>query len=113
MKREGGVLRNSTASIVQNMVVSGRNQDFGPVMTILTSMDANLKELVDRVRGKQSSFEHSDSRQTKGTGRGFIGSVTVAVAKLADEIIVREDADIDEIADKVAKKVVEVVVNMG
>lgn len=30
-----------------------------------------------------------------------------------DEIIVREDADIDEIADKVAKKVVEVVVNMG
>ena len=39
--------------------------------------------------------------------------MTVAIAKLADEIIVREDADIDKIADKVAKKVVEVVVNMG
>ena len=39
--------------------------------------------------------------------------MTVAIAKLADEIIVREDADIDEIVDKVAKKVVEVVVNMG
>lgn len=70
-------------------------------------------ELVDRIKGKESGLEVPGSGKTKGTAKGFIGSVTVAIAKLADEIIVREDADIDEIADKVAKKVVEVVVNMG
>ena len=79
----------------------------------LASIDENLKQLVDRIKGKESGLEVPGSGKTKGTAKGFIGSVTVAIAKLADEIIVREDADIDEIADKVAKKVVEVVVNMG
>ena len=46
-------------------------------------------------------------------GRGVNSLVTFTTEKTEDEIIVREDADIDEIADKVAKKVVEVVVNMG
>ena len=112
-KRGGGVVKDSTASIVQNTVVSGAGQDLTPVMMILTSIDENLKQLVDRIRGKESGLEVPGSGKTKGTAKGFLGSVTVAIAKLADEIIVREDADIDEIADKVAKKVVEVVVNMG
>ena len=82
-------------------------------MAILTRIDENLKQLLDRIRGKENALEVPDAGKGKGTARGFVGSVTVAIAKLADEIIVREDADIDEIADKVAKKVVEVVVNMG
>lgn len=113
MKQGGGVVKGSTANIMQNTVVSGGGQDLTPVMTILTSIDENLKQLVDRIRGKESGLEVPGSGKTKGAAKGFIGSVTVAIAKLADEIIVREDADIDEIADKVAKKVVEVVVNMG
>lgn len=112
-KQGGSVVKDSTANIMQNTVVSGGSQDLTPVMTILTSIDANLKLLVDKIRGKESSLEIPGSGKTKGTAKGFIGSVTVAIAKLADEIIVREDTDIDEIADKVAKKVVEVVVNMG
>ncbi len=112
-KQGGGVVKNSTANIMQNTVVSGASQDLTPAMMILTSIDENLKQLVDRIRGKESGLEVPGSGKTKGTERGFVGSVTVAIAKLADEIIVREDADIDEIADKVAKKVVEVVVNMG
>ena len=112
-KQGGGVVKGSTANIMQNTVVSGGGQDLTPVMTILTSIDENLKQIVDRIRGKESGLEVPGSGKTKGTAKGFIGSVTVAIAKLADEIIVREDADIDEITDKVAKKVVEVVVNMG
>ena len=112
-KQGGSVVKDSTANIMQNTVVSGESQDLTPVMTILTSIDANLKLLVDRIKGKESGLEIPGSGKTKGTAKGFIGSVTVAIAKLADEIIVREDSDIDEIADKVAKKVVEVVVNMG
>lgn len=44
-------------------------------------------------------------------------AVSVTIAKLADQIIIREDADIDRLADMVgnvvAKKVMEVAVNMG
>lgn len=113
MKQGGGVVKDSTANIMQNTVVSSGGQDLTPVMTILTSIDENLKQLVDRIRGKESGLEVPGSGKNKGSAKGFIGSVSVAIAKLADEIIVREDADIDKIADQVAKKVVEVVVNMG
>lgn len=112
-KQGSGVVKDSTANIMQNTVLSGGGQDLTPIMMILTNIDENLKQLVDRIKGKESGLEVPGSGKTKGTAKGFIGSVTVAIAKLADEIIVREDADIDEIADKVAKKVVEVVVNMG
>ena len=112
-KQGSGVVKDSTANIMQNTVLSGGGQDLTPLLMILTSIDENLKQLVDRIKGKESGLEVPGSGKTIGTAKGVIGSVTVAIAKLADEIIVREDADIDEIADKVAKKVVEVVVNMG
>ena len=113
MKQGSGVVKDSAANITQNTVVSGGGQNLTPVITILTNIETNLKVLIDRIRGKESGLEVPSSGKSKGTAKGLIGSVTVAIAKLADEIIVREDADIDEIADKVAKKVVEVVVNMG
>lgn len=112
-KQGGGVVKDSTANITQNTVISGGSQDMAPVITLLTNINTNLKVLIDKVRGKESRLEVPGSGKTKWTAKGFIGSVKVAIAKLADEIIVREDADIDEIADRVAKKVVEVVVNMG
>lgn len=112
-KQGGGIVKKSTANITQNTVVSGAGQDQASVVVILTSIDENLKQLVDRVRGKESGLEIPGPGKTKGIVKRFIGSVNVAIAKLADEIIVRKDEDIDEIADKVAKKIVNVVVNMG
>lgn len=50
---------------------------------------------------------------SSGGARGFLGSITVQIAKLADTVNVRSEDDIDEMADKVAKKFVEVIVNMG
>ena len=50
---------------------------------------------------------------SSGGARGFLGSITVQIAKHADTINVRSEDDIDEMADKVAKKFVEVIVNMG
>ena len=112
-KQGSGVVKNSAANITQNTVVSGGSQDMAPVIMLLTNIDTNLKVLIDKIRGKESRLEVPGSGKTKGNAKGFVGSISVAIAKLADEIIVREDADIDEIADRVAKKVVEVVVNMG
>ena len=42
-----------------------------------------------------------------------ISIIAFTLAKLADTINVRSEDDIDEMADKVAKKFVEVIVNMG
>lgn len=41
------------------------------------------------------------------------GGVTFQIAKLADELVVREDADIDKIADALARKLQKVASNMG
>ena len=39
-------------------------------------------------------------------------SVVITIAKLADSIVVKEKEDIDEISEKVADKILEVVENM-
>ncbi|MEG2350717.1 MAG: hypothetical protein RSB57_09450, partial [Hungatella sp.] len=52
-------------------------------------------------------------RNRDAAGKCFRGAIMVSIAKLADSIIVREDADIDKISNEVAKKVIEVVVNMS
>lgn len=56
----------------------------------------------------------SRSRQLLAQTQRIIGGggVNVSIAKIADQVIVREDADIDKIADRVASKIVEVARNM-
>lgn len=108
-----GVVQNRTTKVVQNTAVSGGRFNIMPVLSFLGSIDNNLKILTDRIKGKDSGLEIPGKSTGKTETKGFAGSITVKIAKLAEQIIVREDADIDDIADKVAKKVVEVVVNMG
>lgn len=108
-----GVVQNSTTKVVQNTVASGGTFDITPVLTFLGNIDNNLKILIDRIKGTDSGLDVPGRAKGKTETKGFVGSITVQIAKLAEQIIVREDADIDDIADKVAKKVVEVVVNMS
>lgn len=49
----------------------------------------------------------SDARRSSGAS-----GIVVSIAKLADQIIVREDADIDRIGEAVAKKVIQAIKNM-
>lgn len=46
------------------------------------------------------------------TKERIASAITLTIAKIADTIIIREEADIDKLANAVAKKVVEVAVNM-
>lgn len=67
-------------------------------------------EIVDLPSGTRV-YPHDESvRMAREEGKG---KISVAIAKLADQIIVREDADIDRIAEAVARKIVEVSVNMA
>lgn len=110
---QGGAVQERITGVVHNTIQPGVNEDLSPVMEILTSIDEKLKQLVDRARGKESGLEIPRSGRRDETAGSFVGSVTVTIAKLADKIVVRDEEDIDEVADKVAKKVLEVVVNMG
>ncbi len=63
-------------------------------------------------------FPPSPSPQPNAAGAtGMVermkGAINVTIAKLADQIIVREDADIDRIGEAVARKIVEVAGNMA
>lgn len=107
----GGVLSNTT-KVIQNPVMANNGQNLSPVIMLLGSIDNSLKSLAGR-SGRMDSMEVPKNEKSGSYAKRFIGNVTVRIAKLADEIIVREDKDIDEIADAVSKKIVEVIVNMG
>lgn len=81
---------------------SGREMNLQPVLTFLRDIDTGLTSLVARL----IHFEPDPRR------RGISGNIIVEIRKIADAVTVRSDADIDELADRVAKKVMEVVVNM-
>ena len=67
-------------------------------------------EIVDLPSGTRV-YPHDESvRMAREEGKG---KISVTIAKLADQIIVREDADIDRIAEAVARKIVETSVNMA
>lgn len=67
-------------------------------------------EIIDLPKGSRV-YPHDESvRMAREEGKR---KISVAIAKLADQIIVREDADIDRIAEAVARKIVEVSANMA
>lgn len=66
-------------------------------------------EVVDLPRGTRV-YPHDESVQiAKESGKR---TVTIKIAKLAESIIVREEADIDKIAERLAKKIEETIDNL-
>ncbi len=61
----------------------------------------------------QSEFPMPTKRTVAGASEKLGRAVTITLAKLADTIIVREEADIDKIGEKVAKEIKKVALNMG
>ena len=83
---------------------SGNGGGMSSVIGILTNIDQHLSALIDRIRESRGGMEVPGSTSSGGA-RGFLGSITVQIAKLADTINVRSEDDIDEMADKVAKEI--------
>lgn len=74
-------------------------------------------EIVDLPSGSRVYPHDKSLRMAREEGRKEGNGITIQIAKLADEIIVREDSDINRIADaaanKIVKKLLEVRNNMG
>lgn len=77
----------------------------------IVRMNEKGGEIVDLPRGSRVYPHDSSVRQAymDGARSGF----SVSIPKLADQIIVREDADIDVIADKIANRLEKVSKNLG
>ena len=105
-----GTVQSTTSQVVRH-VVSGSAGDGsdGIIEPVYGILDI-LRQVLELLKGRQSGKQET----TPGASGGQKASgVQVIVQKLADQITVREDEDIDEIADKVAKRVLEVVLNMS
>lgn len=67
-------------------------------------------EIVDLPKGSRVYPHDKSLEMARASGSK---SIQFSIAKLADSIIVREDADIDKIAEKLAKRLEETALNMG
>lgn len=100
-----------TASQVVRHVFSGSAENGAdgisePLYSIMDILRQVLELLKSRQAGKVEAVQGASGGQ-KASG------MQVIIQKIAEQIIVRDDEDIDEIADRVAKKVLQVVLNMG
>ncbi|MSS63183.1 phage tail tape measure protein [Velocimicrobium porci] len=69
-------------------------------------------EIVDLPKGSRVYPHDKSLRMAREEGRKQGGS-SISIAKLADTIVVREDADIDRIAERIVKRILEVSDNTG
>ena len=105
-----GAVKGSVTNVVQDTVFGTRgnsSEGSGPLYSI---MDI-LKEILELIRSRRDGEAEPDDGDKKRPRPS--GGVQVIIQKLADKIVVRDEEDIDDVADRVAKKVLEVVLNMG
>lgn len=107
------VVENRTKNVTETTVVSGGTEDLQPVLSFLARIDNGLTLLAERITGQNETKRKETSGEKETNKRGFLGSITVEIRKIADSVTIRSDEDIDELANRVAKKVMEVAVNMG
>lgn len=72
----------------------------------VASINEKGGEIIDLPRGSRVIPHDKSVSEAYKTGRSA-GSKNINIAKLADTIVVREDADIDKIAEEIAKKLEE------
>lgn len=103
-------VRGTVTNVLQNVIPGtrdGGNESSEPLYNIMDILKEVLEILKDRWDKQEKDPEASNKPKPSG------GAAQVIIQKLADQIIVREDEDIDAVADRVAKKFLEVVLNMG
>ena len=71
-------------------------------------------EIVDLPRGSRVYPHDKSVQKAYADGKASSGKgINITIPKLADKIVVREDADIDAIVDKMSKKLLNTARNMG
>lgn len=110
--KKNGIAKDPAANVVRNILLSGGRADMPPDKGMVTEITDILKGILSRLQDRNERNPHLRNEGPKGGGLAD-SSPQIIIQKLADRIEVREEGDIDEVADQVAKKFLEVVVNMG
>lgn len=111
----GGVVNQATTAVIgeagkEAVMPLERNTGWiaqlsQQIMSRMNGMSISLP-----VVNNQIPISNGNSMSPSGSGKTI--SVVITIAKLADSIIVKEKEDIEEISEKVAEKILEVVENM-
>lgn len=104
-------------AVQQTQIVQAVSSDAGSV-PLLTRIDGHLSAIYTLFTGRAKNTEtglpvpHVGSGSLRAGAGAVARAITLTIAKLADTIVVREDADIDKIGKAVAKEVVDAIKNM-
>ena len=111
----GGVVNQATTAVIgeagkEAVMPLERNTGWiaqlsQQIMSRMNGMSISLP-----VVNNQIPISNGNSMSPSSSGKTI--SVVITIAKLADSIVVKEKEDIEEISEKVAEKILEVVENM-
>lgn len=105
--------RSSTQPVVRQTMQSVLQQQTVYSVTGSAPSNGRVEQLLDRIARLLEAPNDRPSGPPPASGREVpLPRIALHIAKLADSIIVREDADIDKIGEAVAKKVVLAAQNM-
>lgn len=105
--KKGGMVVNQQSVVKQTNVTASASGS-----TALTGILTAVTAIRSAVTVKKESGTLSRDKGNKKESGKIGKTIKVTIAKLADQIVVREEADIDKIADKVAKKIIDIIDNM-
>ena len=78
----------------------------------IASINERGGEIVDLPKGTRVYPHDKSVRMARNEGKGK-GGIIVKIAKIADKVVIREEADLDKLADKFGQKIKETAINMG
>lgn len=96
--------KKQTQAVMPSAVPKTKEDSFTGIITEL------IREILDKIKERRDEKRSADEKKTddkKASGARII------IQKLADEIVVRDEDDVDELAEKIAKKFLEVILNMN
>lgn len=105
-----GAVKGAVTNVVHN-IISGNKSGSGssePLYSIMNILQEILEIIRNQRDGRRSEPNNENPKRPKPSG-----GAQVIIQKLADQIVVRDEEDIDDLADQLAKKVLEVILNMG
>jgi TP901 family phage tail tape measure protein len=79
----------------------------------LASVNEKGGEIIDLPRGSRVIPHDESVRQAYKQGKSSGGGKVINIAKIADTVVIREEADIDKLADKLAQKLEETEENIA
>lgn len=103
----GSIVEQKLISITENQIHP--NAPDAPATTILKSIDNGLKDFSKRTETPPIGQKTAEREEKEASS---FSSLKVEILKFADQITIRKEEDLDELADKVADRFREVLINM-